>query len=171
MAGFRRCLELDPGYQESRLRAGLALLELGRPQEAREVLREYVRFRPGAEGWTALGDCALAMGETGEAEELWRRSLERMKPATSRERRAAAELCLRLSRAAWQRRSGEQSLALAERGLLYESLPLLRAFQGLACLATGQAARGTAVLQAVLAEHAGSEAAALAEEALERGVQ
>jgi tetratricopeptide (TPR) repeat protein len=144
------------------------LLELGRLQEAREMLREYVRVRPGTEGLKALGDCALAMGEAGEAEVLWRRSLERMNPASPQEKRTAAELCLRLSRQALRRQAGEQSLALAERGLLYEPLALLRAFQGLAFLATGQAARGRAVLQSVLEEHAGSEAAVLAKEALER---
>jgi hypothetical protein len=82
--------------------------------------------------------------------------------------RAAAELYLRLTRAAWQRQEVERSLALAEQGLRCEPLPLLRAYQGLGCLAAGQEARGRAVLQAVLEEHPGTEAAALAADALGR---
>ena len=168
VAGYRKCLELDPGFQEARLRAGLALLELGRHREARELLREYVKARPGAEGLAALGDCAYALGEKEEAQELWRESLARMNPRTPREKRRAAELYVGLSRAAWQRQESEQSLALAERGLLCEPLPMLRALQGVGYLATGRKVRGKAVLRSLLADHPGSEAAALAAEALGR---
>jgi tetratricopeptide (TPR) repeat protein len=166
LAGYLRCLELDPGFPQARLRAGLLLLELGRSREARELLQEHARRRPGAEGWTALGDCLYALGESQPAEELWQRALRELSPVVPRERRAAAELYLRLSRAAWQRRSGEQSLALAEQGLRCEPLPLLRAYQGLGCLAAGQPVRGKALLLALVEEHPGSQAAVLAAEAL-----
>jgi tetratricopeptide (TPR) repeat protein len=166
LAGYLRCLELDPGFPQARLRAGRLLLGLGRLGEARELLQEHVRRRPGAEGWAALGDCLYALGQSQPAEELWRRALRELSPEVPRERRAAAELYLRLSRAAWQRRAGEQSLALAEQGLRCEPLPLLRAYQGLGCLAAGQPVRGQALLLALVEEHPGSEAAVLAAEAL-----
>ena len=130
------------GFAQARLRAGRLLLGLGRPGEARELLQEHARRRPGAEGWAALGDCLYALGQSQPAEELWRRALRELSPEVPRERRAAAELYLRLSRAAWQRRAGEQSLALAEQGLRCEPLPLLRAYQGLGCLASGAAGSG-----------------------------
>jgi tetratricopeptide (TPR) repeat protein len=47
LAGCLRCLELDPGVAQARLRAGRLLLELGRPREARELLQEHARTRPG----------------------------------------------------------------------------------------------------------------------------
>ena len=137
-AGYLRSLELEPGRLQARLRAGLVLLKLGRYQEAREQLQEHAGSRPGAQGLTALGDCLLALGEAEQAEGCWRRALERMTPFRAQERRAAAELYLRLCRAAWRRRDLEQSLALAEQGLLCEPLPLLRAFRQLAAEALEQ---------------------------------
>jgi tetratricopeptide (TPR) repeat protein len=170
VAGYLRCLELEPGRLQARLRAGLVLLKLGRNPEAREQLQTLARSRPGVQGLTALGDCLLALGEAEQAEGCWRGALERATLFSAQERHAAAELYLRLSRAAWQRRDAGQSLALAEQGLLCEPLPLLRAFQGLGCLSAGQPARGRAVLQAVLEEYPGTEAASLAAEALGRGL-
>jgi tetratricopeptide (TPR) repeat protein len=169
-AGYLRCLELEPGRLQARLRAGLVLLKLGRNQEAREQLQAHARSRPGIQGLTALGDCLLALGEAEEAEGCWRGALERASLSNAQERHAAAELYLRLSRSAWQRRDAGQSLALAEQGLLCEPLPLLRALQGLGCLSAGQPARGRAVLQAVLEEYPETEAASLAAEALGRGL-
>jgi tetratricopeptide (TPR) repeat protein len=168
-SGYLRCLQLDPGYLQARLRAGLVLLQLGRHSEAEKQLQEHVRLRPGAQGLTALGDCLQALGESGQAEGCWRRALEWTRPASAGEERAAAELCLRLSRSAWQRHEVEESLALAEQGLRHEALPLLRAYQGLGCLACGQEARGRDLLRAVLEEHPDTEAAALAAEALGQG--
>ncbi len=170
-AGYLRCLELDPGHPQARLRVGLVLLKIGKFQQALEQLQQEVRGRPGVEGLTALGDCLQALGEPGKAEALWRRALQRRIPATAQEKRAAAELYLKLSRAAWQRQAVEQSLTLAEQGLLCEALPLLKALQGMGFLATGRPSRGRALLQAVMAEVPGSEAAVLAEEALERQPQ
>ena len=137
-AGYLRSLELEPGRLQARLRAGLVLLKLGRYQEAREQLQEHAGSRPGAQGLTALGDCLLALGEAEQAEGCWRRALERMTPFSAQEKRAAAELYLRLCRAAWRRRDLEQSLTLAEQGLLCEPLPLLRAFRQLAAEALEQ---------------------------------
>jgi tetratricopeptide (TPR) repeat protein len=167
-SGYLRCLELEPGRLQARLRAGLVLLKLGRNREARDQLQEHARSRPGVPGLTALGDCLLALGETEQAEGCWRRALERLTPSSEQEKRAAAELYLRLSRAAWQRGDAGQCLALSERGLSCERLPSLRAFQGLGCLSSGQPARGKALLQAVMEEYPGSEAAALAAKALGR---
>ncbi len=167
-AGYLRCLELEPGRLQARLRAGLVLLKLGRNPEARDQLQEHVRSRPGVPGLTALGDCLLALGEVGQAEGCWRQALGRMAPLGEQEKHAAAELFLRLSRAAWRRRDAEQCLALAEQGLLCEPLPPLRAFQGLGLLSGGQPVKGRALLQAVMEEYPGTEAASMAGEALGR---
>ncbi len=166
-AGYLRCLELEPGRPQARLRAGLVLLKLGRNPEAQDQLQEHVRIHPGVPGLTALGDCLLALGEAGQAEGCWRQALGRMTPFGAQEKHAAAELYLRLCRAAWQRREAGQCLTLAEKGLLCEALPPLQAFQGLGLLSAGQPAKGRALLQAVMKEYPGTEAAALAEEALE----
>jgi tetratricopeptide (TPR) repeat protein len=169
VAGYLRCLELEPGRLQARLRAGLVLLKLGRNPEAREQLQAHVRGRPGVAGLTALGDCLLALGEVEGAEGCWREALERATLFGQQERRAAAEVYLRLSRAAWQHGDAGQSLALAEQGLLCSPLPLLSAFRGLGCLSTGQPARGRVLLREVLGRYPGTEAAALAAEALGRG--
>jgi tetratricopeptide (TPR) repeat protein len=167
-AGYLRCLELEPARLQARLRMGLVLLKLGRNPEARDQLQEHVRSRPGVPGLTALGDCLLALGEVGQAEGRWQQALGMMAPVGEQEKHAAAELFLRLCRAAWQRRDAGQCLALAEQGLLCEPLAPLRAFQGMGLLSASQPAKGRALLQAVMEEYPGTEAAAMAAEALGR---
>jgi len=100
IAGYRRALELDPGYADARtnLAARLSnlagrLSDLGRPDEAVAHCKEALALRPElAEAHNNLGNAHQARGDIDAAEASYRRALE-LKPDF-----AAAKVNLGLSR-------------------------------------------------------------------------
>ena len=77
LANYRRVTERYPGHEEARYRQGLALLDLGRPAEAREALEIAHEIDPDNPAYfSALVDALVAAGETEDLFELLNRFAE-----------------------------------------------------------------------------------------------
>ena len=81
IASFTAATRSDPGDATARERAGVLLLERGRPAEAASQLAEAVRLDPArARAWEGLGALALDRREYAQAEQA-HRELLRLEPA------------------------------------------------------------------------------------------
>lgn len=74
---YRRALEINPDYPDSRLHLGMELLNQGEPEEALGHLRRVLELEPSsAEAHTQLGIALSATGQRDQAVSHYRRALE-----------------------------------------------------------------------------------------------
>ena len=163
---FRKCLVLQPQHPMAGLRAGQVLRDLGRFSEGRRQIADNLAVNSGDEALEVMGDCCFGDRAFLEAESYWRKILDQTGRGTAAEKLRVAELCAKLARSAFSREDPQRCQAFAEQGLSCAPLPILQAYQGLSCLASGQTAKGRTILHSVLQIHPGTEAANLAAEAL-----
>jgi len=80
---FQRVLDEVPDAQnlqitpaEFYLRYGRVLMNLGKPRDAIEMLKQCVAYKPVGEAFVLLGDAASQLGEPKKAESAWKMALQ-----------------------------------------------------------------------------------------------
>jgi tetratricopeptide (TPR) repeat protein len=101
VAGFEKCIELNPEFLPAYYENAMLLMERGDYQKAVDLLKHYSFSRKSYPVLLALGDCYLGLNQPGKAIDAWQSAIDTLTINTDTDREKAAIAYERLAR--WER--------------------------------------------------------------------